>query len=512
MNLHEDRIALKVLVVEDCNTNRRMLENFLVKLRHKVFMAADGAEAVRLFEHERPDIVLMDVMMPNMNGHEATRSIKQLAGDTWVPVVMVSALVTPEYLVQGLDAGADDYLPKPLNFRVLDAKMRAFERTLALQRRVGETLRRTRVITDNVVDAIVTIAADGRILSCNPATERVFGHAEEEVLGQEIGYLLREQSDEFGLVKPFEMSDRRREVVGVRRDGSCFPAELGMSRSLLDGQQIYIAILHDISEQRHTERLLRENASRLQSYHDAAEEENALARKIMAKQLLRDESHDPHITAGVEAAANFSGDVTLSTRSREGRLYCMLADATGHGLAAAISIMPAIPVFYTMADRDLPLSVMIEEMNTTLRRTLPAGRFVAAVLVRIDLKHKRAEVWNGGMPDCLWFDQEGNLVRKFISAHLPLGIISNEDLGTQTVEFAWPDVGQMVLCSDGVVEAESPKGEPMGTERLAQVLREAPPAKRYTALRAAVRRHIGGQPAHDDASIMIIDCGAVVPA
>ena len=86
------RMPLKVLVVDDTETNRMILTVFLRRLGHNVVLAEDGAQAVAAFEREAPDLVLMDVMMPVMDGYEATRRIKALAGEHWVPVLFVSAL------------------------------------------------------------------------------------------------------------------------------------------------------------------------------------------------------------------------------------------------------------------------------------------------------------------------------------------------------------------------------------------------------------------------------------
>ena len=81
-----DSIALSVLVVDDDETNRIVLESMLQRDGHTVYSAKDGREAVSLYEAKRPDLILMDVMMPIMDGYEATRRIKALAGNHFVPV------------------------------------------------------------------------------------------------------------------------------------------------------------------------------------------------------------------------------------------------------------------------------------------------------------------------------------------------------------------------------------------------------------------------------------------
>jgi DNA-binding response OmpR family regulator len=171
LNTDGGQAPLKVLVVDDTATNRLMLQVFLRKLGLEVVVAEDGAQGVAAYEREMPDIVLMDVMMPVMDGYEATRRIKALSGERWIPVIFLSALDSEESLVTGLDAGGDDYLSKPVNFVVLDAKLRSTARTLALQRSLEDERQRTAAITDNLVDGVITIDVSGKMLTCNPAIE-----------------------------------------------------------------------------------------------------------------------------------------------------------------------------------------------------------------------------------------------------------------------------------------------------------------------------------------------------
>ena len=160
---------VKVLVVDDTATNRQILQVFLRKLGMDVVLAEDGAQGVAAYERDQPDIVIMDVMMPVMDGYEATRRIKALSGERWTPVLFLSAMDSEESLVAGLDAGGDDYLPTPVNFVVLDAKLRSLSRALAMQRSLDDERQRAAAISDNLIDGVITIVDSGLMQSCNPA-------------------------------------------------------------------------------------------------------------------------------------------------------------------------------------------------------------------------------------------------------------------------------------------------------------------------------------------------------
>src|SRR5215510_1012373 len=121
-----------VLIADDDRINRMVLHTMLKKDGHTVHVAENGQEAVSLFEQHQPDLVLMDVMMPNMDGYEATSRIKALAGERFVPVIFLTAMTDEQALVQCVECGGDDFLHKPYRHAILKAKIVALERVRQL--------------------------------------------------------------------------------------------------------------------------------------------------------------------------------------------------------------------------------------------------------------------------------------------------------------------------------------------------------------------------------------------
>ncbi|MFW0758826.1 ATP-binding SpoIIE family protein phosphatase [Pseudomonas sp. H11T01] len=124
---------LTVLIAEDSAADRMLLSTIVRRQGHEVLTASNGAEAVALFERQRPQLVLMDAMMPVMDGFEAARQIKQLAGETLVPIIFLTSLTESEALARCLEAGGDDFLAKPYNQVILAAKIKAMDRLRRLQ-------------------------------------------------------------------------------------------------------------------------------------------------------------------------------------------------------------------------------------------------------------------------------------------------------------------------------------------------------------------------------------------
>lgn len=116
----------RVLVVEDDQAVRESLRRSLEFNGYDVSLAGDGAEALAVIGSARPDIVVMDVMMPRLNGLEATRALRAAGND--VPIIVLTALDAVGDRVDGLDAGADDYLTKPFALPELLARLRALLR------------------------------------------------------------------------------------------------------------------------------------------------------------------------------------------------------------------------------------------------------------------------------------------------------------------------------------------------------------------------------------------------
>jgi CheY-like chemotaxis protein len=124
--------------VDDDQINRLVLRNMLLKSGYDVSEAGNGIEAISVFERIEPDIVLMDVMMPEMDGYEAARRIKDLAGNHFIPVVFLTALTEETALAQCVDSGGDDFLTKPYSRNILKLKLNAALRVRHLYRQLEQ--------------------------------------------------------------------------------------------------------------------------------------------------------------------------------------------------------------------------------------------------------------------------------------------------------------------------------------------------------------------------------------
>jgi len=119
---------MKILVVDDSPTIRAALKALLERMGHAVVEANDGKEALHIYRQDRPGLVLIDVVMPVMDGYESARHMRETSADEWVPIIFLSSKEADQDLDRAIEAGGDDYLVKPVSFVVLNAKIRALQR------------------------------------------------------------------------------------------------------------------------------------------------------------------------------------------------------------------------------------------------------------------------------------------------------------------------------------------------------------------------------------------------
>lgn len=152
----------KVLVVDDYEPNLRGLGQLLERANYTVFTAANGADALTLVKRERPDLILLDVMMPGVSGLDVCAEIKHNPDTCLTPVVLISGAQERRTVIAGLDAGADDFLNKPIDPEELYTRVRS--------------LMRLKRVTDDLESAESLFLTLGRVIEArDPYTE---GHCE----------------------------------------------------------------------------------------------------------------------------------------------------------------------------------------------------------------------------------------------------------------------------------------------------------------------------------------------
>jgi len=132
---------MKILIVDDSATIRAGLSKLVKRMGHSVIEADDGDKALNAYLRDRPDLVLIDVMMPVMDGYEAAQRMRKSNPEEWVPIIFLSSKEDDQDLDRAIESGGDDYLVKPVSFVVLNAKIRALHRLETMRSKLSEMSR-----------------------------------------------------------------------------------------------------------------------------------------------------------------------------------------------------------------------------------------------------------------------------------------------------------------------------------------------------------------------------------
>jgi len=238
--------SLRILVVDDIAESRHYLCGLVEALGHEAIAVDEGRAAVDLVLRQPPDLMLVDLLMPDLSGFEVIAQIRAQASDRWLPILVTSALPGDAPFIEALRHGADDYLVRPINADLLLAKLGHYSAVLSLQARLTAMAERQRAIHDNILDAVMTFDADGRLQEANRAALRWFGGTAtalrgmpcRAVLGADLAELLASQ-----------------DVRLQRADGSVFPAELALGEWRETGRIQHTLVIRDLTERRHIERM-----------------------------------------------------------------------------------------------------------------------------------------------------------------------------------------------------------------------------------------------------------------
>ena len=142
----------KILVVDDIGANRRLLSKMLLAMGgYNVIEAVNGNDAVSLFEEQAPDLILMDINMPEMNGYESASAIKAITGDNYIPIIFVTASTAEASLTNALASGGDDFISKPFDMALLESKINAHLRIRELNKQINDKNKQLTNLNQNLI-------------------------------------------------------------------------------------------------------------------------------------------------------------------------------------------------------------------------------------------------------------------------------------------------------------------------------------------------------------------------
>ena len=347
---------------------------------HEVLVAASCAETRAGFERHRPDLVLMDIALPDGDGYRCTREIAAASGSSFAPVILTVSSDDRMTLEKFVESEAADFVDAPCNVTMLKAKIAGFER------------------------------------------------------------------------------------------------------------------MRDVYRQQ-------------ERFQTRVHQEVRLAQHMFERVIRRSPDDVDFLRHWMVTAGHFSGDLLIYERTPAGQLHILMGDFTGHGLAAAVGALPTADVFFAMTRKGFPIGEIAAEMNRKLNDLLPIGHFCAATLLRLTPLLRELEVWSGGQPPLLMLDDAGHVAGEVPSFHFPLGVVAASRFDAATLVFPLERIRYVVLCSDGLLEAQNARGEIFGNDGLHGALAASRAGDGHVLqnIKSGLVDFLDGMEPHDDVSLLTVD-------
>jgi diguanylate cyclase (GGDEF)-like protein/PAS domain S-box-containing protein len=247
-----------ILIVDDAPDNLGVLRSMMLRQGYQTFVATSGDRALDIAQRVKPDVILLDVVMPGLDGLETCRRLKAHPATARIPVIFMSARGDTADIVAGFDTGAADYIPKPLRLEEVCARVRAQLRLRSSTDTQSEQADRLRMIVNSMDQGLLIVEGCGRVQYANPACDRYLGYAPDELVGLSLKDLL--DGPDAGYWESLDAIGHGTREVNIRhRDGGLRAMDLTMTpMHAADG--LFVALLHDITHHKQSEDALQRAA------------------------------------------------------------------------------------------------------------------------------------------------------------------------------------------------------------------------------------------------------------
>jgi PAS domain S-box-containing protein len=360
--------------------------------------------------------------------------------------------------------------------------------------------------------AIVAITdGSGTIVSVNEKFIQISGYTELELLGENHRLLNSGFHDETFFVEMYRTITRgdvwHGEICNKAKAGHLYWVDTTIVPFMDENNKpkSYIAIRTDITEKKRNLLQLKDALTALRVKQEQLEQEEKIAQHVFSNITASNNDDIDEVSTWCEPMGSFSGDMILSSLLPDGGLRIILCDFTGHGLPAALGAVPVSSIYTAITAKNLPLTVLMDELNNKLNTLLPTDIFCCIAGVDLNSARTHAHVWNAGLPDILLINHDGGIRQRFSSNHLPLGVMpyDQDEMYTYDIELVAGDY--LYVYSDGLTEAENTDGEMLGQYRLEQLLKTVSDSKgRLEMIKDNVIKFVGEAVATDDVSLLEI--------
>lgn len=309
-----------ILIVDDQPNNLRLIADYLGHYGAEIMLAHNGSDGLHKARLGQPDLILLDVMMPDMDGFEVCRKLQDSPDLSAIPVIFLTALGELESKVTGFQVGGVDYLTKPIQETELLARVSThlkLSRTCKQLIESNAELRLAATVFETAAEAIMVTDASNQIVAVNPAFTDITGYQKQEVMGKNPKFLSSGKHDQAFYKKMWQTLNTegnwRGEIWDRHKQGHIYPERLSIS-TVKDTQGTvinYVGIFSDITQHKQLEEFLRQ-----QAHHDPLT-------KLPNRTMLRD-----HLRMSLARARRHRHSIALLYIDLDG--FKSINDTLGH--------------------------------------------------------------------------------------------------------------------------------------------------------------------------------------
>ena len=246
-----------VLIVDDDRNTLHLLFRTLEQQDYKIFVAENGSDAIRLAGTVQPDLILLDVRLPDINGFEVCRALKAADETKRIPVIFMTGMTETVDKLKGFDVGGVDYITKPFDYDELIVRIQTQLKLQSLQKEIIQERNRFQRLVEVSSEGIL-IHNGKRITEANSAAEAISGYTLSELTNRKISDLFKPEYHDLISENIESGSEQVCEVHGKRKDGKFSVLKIQGKKIQYLGNDLNILLMHDIS---HEKKLEQENLS-----------------------------------------------------------------------------------------------------------------------------------------------------------------------------------------------------------------------------------------------------------
>lgn len=521
-----------ILIVDDTPANLKVLTAILTEQGYTVRPALNGPLALKVSQKAPPDLILLDIRMPGLDGYEVCRQLKAVEQTRHIPVIFISAFANLTDKVRAFQVGGVDYITSPFQAEEVLARvsihLTLYRLQQQLEQQVSErtaewvkanvALRQSEVknqaLLKAIPDLMLRYSREGNYLDILPAKDFNPLLPLDQLLGKNVSEVLSPTlAQQF--IQAIQQALQTQETQSFEYQ---LPARDGMrdfeTRLVVSGQDEVLALVRNVTA--------RKRAEQEHLRFTTMQQELKIAQDIQQSLLPPPKPDWPNLEVICYSAPaheiggdfytyqHLTGNLLVEGKPALNSFALAIGDVTGKGLPAALLMAVSLASLQAVIDQSFPPGQLLTHLDQAIARyTETTRQNCALVYIEIDIGfHERTpclRVSNAGSISPLIRRRDGSVEWVEIGG-LPLGAGGGSQPGysEMTVNLAPGDL--IILTSDGVVEAMNNTGQMFGFKQLEQAIAVGPAtsaAAMLAHIQAEVAAFVGGTEPHDDLTIMV---------